>query len=203
MKVEKTKLDGVLLITPDVFKDHRGEYIETYNDKEFWKIDEGSLYDVEFVQDDVSISKCNVLRGIHGDFKTWKLVSCLSGVIQLVVVNNMLDTPQYYKHTEFILSDINHQQVLIPPGFGNGHKVLSEKAIFHYKQSTYYDPELQFTLAWDDPELEIGWVNPLSIVSSIQPITSDRDSDICTKDILLDSFTHENKLSPISKIQSQ
>jgi len=169
MKVTKTKLDGVLLIEPDVFKDHRGEYIETFSDYNY------ALLHRDFVQDDVSISKCNVLRGIHGDFKTWKLVSCLSGVIQLVVVNNKLDTPQYYEHTEFILSDINHQQVLIPPGFGNGHKVLSEKAIFHYKQSTYYDPDSQFTLAWNDSELDIHWLNPLSTTSNTLPIMSDRD----------------------------
>jgi len=172
MKVEKTKLDGVLLITPDVFKDHRGEYIEIFNDGTYYPLFD---YWMEWVQDDISISKCNVLRGIHGDFKTWKLVSCLSGVIQLVVVNNMLDTPQYYEHTQFVLSDINHQQVLIPPGFGNGHKVLSDKAIFHYKQSTYYDPESQFTLAWNDPELDIHWLNPFSVVPDTQPITSDRD----------------------------
>jgi len=177
VKVEKTKLDGVLLITPDVFKDHRGEYIETFNDETYWRLDLPA-YD-PFVQDDVSISKCNVLRGIHGDFKTWKLVSCLSGVIQLVVVNNMLDTPQYHEHTQLILSDINHQQVLIPPGFGNGHLVLGKKAIFHYKQSTYYDSESQFTLAWNDPELDIHWFKTTG--TNQQPITSERDSGICTK----------------------
>jgi len=185
MKIEKTKLDGVLLITPDVFKDHRGEYIETWNDEEYIGVQvdmfqKGEIPSMmhmgtEFVQDDISVSKCNVLRGIHGDFKTWKLVSCLSGVIQLVVVNNKLDTPQYCEHTEFVLSDINHQQVLIPPGFGNGHKVLSDKAIFHYKQSTYYDPVSQFTLAWNDPELDIHWLNPFSTIPGTPPITSYRD----------------------------
>jgi len=167
MKVEKTKLDGVLLITPDVFKDHRGEYIET------WNLDDcfHNIWPEDFVQDDISVSYYNVLRGIHGDYKTWKLVSCLHGTIYLVVVNNMLG-PQYHEYTQFILSDQNHQQVLIPPGFGNGHLVLSPKAIFHYKQSTYYDPESQFTLKWNDPELAIDW--PLNLCNGL-PIMSERD----------------------------
>jgi len=84
----------------------------------------------------------------------------------------MLDTPQYYEHTQFILSDQNHQQVLIPPGFGNGHYVMSDKAIFYYKQSTYYDPESQFTLKWNDPELAIDW--PLNLCNGL-PIMSERD----------------------------
>jgi len=179
MKVEKTKLDGVFLITPDVFTDHRGEYIETYHENSYqsYYINRINLPAIDFIQDDISISYYNVLRGIHGDFKTWKLVSCLHGTICLVVVNNMLDTPQYYNHTQFILSDQNHQQVLIPPGFGNGHYVMSNKAIFHYKQSTYYDPESQFTLKWNDPELDIDW--PCVYV----PITSERDRK-CIKGIL-------------------
>lgn len=173
MQVEKTKLDGVLLITPDVFKDHRGEYVETWNQADYDGIWPEDYNYVDFVQDDISVSYYNVLRGIHGDYKTWKLVSCLHGTICLVVVNNMLDTPQYHKHTQFILSDQNHQQVLIPPGFGNGHYVMSDKAIFHYKQSTYYDPESQFTLKWDDPELAIDW--PLNMCNGL-PITSERDN---------------------------
>jgi len=182
MKVEKTKLDGVLLITPDVFKDHRGEYAETYNEYTYRNIKNGFYdhgMDIDFVQDDISVSYYNVLRGIHGDYKTWKLVSCLSGTIHLVVVNNMLDTLQYYEHTQFILSDQNHQQVLIPPGFGNGHYVLSDKAVFHYKQSTYYDPESQFTLKWNDPELAIDW--PIGYIPGgntplLGPILSERDA---------------------------
>jgi len=181
MKIEKTKLDGVLLITPDVFKDHRGEYIETFNDGEYYPLFD---YWMEWVQDDVSVSYYNVLRGIHGDWETWKLVSCLHGTICLVVVNNMLDTPQYYEHTQFILSDQNRQQVLIPPGFGNGHYVMSDKAIFHYKQSTYYDSSSQFTIPWDHPDLGINWpIGKYPIRNNesegytpvLKPITSERD----------------------------
>ena len=164
IEVEKTKLDGVLLIKPYVFKDFRGQYVETYNEKEF----EEKGIDVKFIQDDFSISKKNVLRGIHGDPKTWKLVSCPYGEFFLVVVNNDKKSKQYGQWESFRLSDENRHMVLIPPNFGNGHLVLSELALFHYKQSTYYDPKSQFTIKWDDPDLKIDW--PIK-----KPILSKRD----------------------------
>ena len=113
--------------------------------------------DIDFIQDDISVSKRNVLRGIHGDNKTWKLVSCLFGEFYLVVLNNDDESAQYGKWTSFNLSAKKFQQVLIPPKFGNGHLVLSEKAIFHYKQNTYYDPESQFSIKWNDQRFNIFW----------------------------------------------
>ena len=160
MNVEKTALDGVLLITPPtLFEDWRGEYVETYNEQLYRE----HGIDVPFVQDDISVSDKHVLRGLHGDATTWKLISCLHGKFYLVVVNNDPDSSQYRKWTSFVLSDTNRKQVLIPPKFGNGHLVLSEKAIFHYKQNTYYDRTGQFTLLWDDPDLGLWWPvqNPL------------------------------------------
>lgn len=164
IKVEKTKLDGVLLIKPDVFKDFRGEYIETYNEEEF--IEKG--INIKFLQDDFSISKKDVLRGIHGDPNTWKLVSCPYGRFFLAVVNNDKNSKQYQQWDTFELSDENRWMVLIPPNFGNGHVVLSDMALFHYKQSTYYNPKNQFTIKWDDPGLKIDW--PIK-----KPILSKRD----------------------------
>ncbi|PZC47216.1 MAG: dTDP-4-dehydrorhamnose 3,5-epimerase [Chloroflexi bacterium] len=166
LTISKTKLPGVLLIKPaTVFEDFRGSYIELYNE-EIYK-STGIL--VDFKQDDISTSKKNVLRGIHGDSKTWKLVSCLFGRFYLVVVDCKKDSKQFRQWESFELSDVNREQVLIPPGFGNGHLVLSERAIFHYKQSTYYDRESQFTYLWNDPELNISW--PIN-----NPILSIRDS---------------------------
>ena len=92
-----------------------------------------------FIQDDISTSYSNVLRGIHGDSKTWKLVSCLKGSFYLVVVNNYSSSVEFGKWEGFTLSDVNRRQILIPPKFGNGHLVLSDSAIFHYKQTTDYD----------------------------------------------------------------
>jgi len=159
IKVEPTKLPGVFLISVDAFEDHRGWYVETYNE---------DLYrqhgvETKFVQDDISVSRQNVLRGIHGDTETWKLISCLYGQFYLVVVNGDRESADFGKWQSFVLSDRNRQQVLVPPKYGNGHLVTSEMAIFHYKQNTYYNPAGQFTLKWNDPDLNIWWpvTNPI------------------------------------------
>ena len=159
MEVTETKLGGVLLIKPDVFEDHRGEYIETYNEEAYRKLG----ITVKFVQDDISMSTQHVLRGIHGDAETWKLISCLYGKFYLVVVNCDTESEQFGRWESFVLSDRNRHQVLVPPKYGNGHLIMSDRAIFHYKQNTYYNPRGQFTYRWDDPRLKIWWPvkNPL------------------------------------------
>ncbi|MDA9890541.1 dTDP-4-dehydrorhamnose 3,5-epimerase family protein [Candidatus Pelagibacter sp.] len=165
MKVEKTNLEGVLIIDPPTnFIDFRGSYIETYNERLYKK--HGITED--FIQDDISASKKNVLRGIHGDKNTCKLVTCLYGEFYLVVVNNNPHSQQFKKWQSFNLSDKNRKQVLIPPMYGNGHLVISDKAIFHYKQTTEYNREGQFTIMWNDPEFKIKW--PVK-----NPILSKRD----------------------------
>ena len=161
MKIEKTKLKGVLKITLEAFEDHRGYYIETYNED----IYKENGINIKFIQDDISVSKKNVLRGIHGDQETWKLISCFEGEFYLVVVNNDENTPQHKQWDSFILSEQNRIQILVPPRFGNGHLVLSERTIFHYKQSTYYNPKGQFTIRWNDPEYNIWWPTNNPILS--------------------------------------
>lgn len=165
LDIVKTKLDGVFSIAPITnFEDHRGSYIEIYN-KEIYA---NAGIDQDFIQDDISISRQNVLRGIHGDEKTWKLVSCLLGSIYLIVVNNDISSEQYREWEGFTISSRNYRQILIPPNFGVGHLVLSSNAIFHYKQSTLYQRETQFTIKWDDPNYKFWW--PIC-----NPITSIRD----------------------------
>jgi len=164
MQVSKTKLDGVLLIKPEIFEDFRGQYVETYNDKLY--AEHGVA--MKFVQDDISVSSQRVLRGIHGDSETWKLVSCMYGKFYLMVVNCNTDLKDFGQWQSFLLSDANRLQVLIPPRYGNGHVVLSEQAIFHYKQTTYYNPKGQFTYKWNDPKLKLWW--PIK-----NPILSQRD----------------------------
>lgn len=161
MEVRKTDLEGVLLIKPDVFEDFRGEYVETYNEEAYNR--QGIT--AKFVQDDISVSSRNVLRGIHGDARTWKLISCLHGKFYLVVVNCDRESLNFGIWQSFVLSDRNRLQVLVPPKHGNGHLVLSETAIFHYKQSTYYDPSSQFTYKWDDPKLKLWWPEKNPILS--------------------------------------
>jgi len=146
MKIHKTKLKGLLRIELDIFEDFRGDGI-----------------DVKFIQDDISVSSRGVLRGIHGDDKTWKLISCLWGRFYFVVVDCDPSSEDFGRWESFVLSDRNRQQILVPPNYGNAHLVLSDTAIFHYKQSTYYDPASQFSYRWDDPRFNIWWPvkNPL------------------------------------------
>ncbi|MBJ13407.1 MAG: dTDP-4-dehydrorhamnose 3,5-epimerase [Candidatus Marinimicrobia bacterium] len=165
MKINKTKLDNVLEIELEPYKDFRGYYLETYN-KDLYN---HNNIKVEFIQDDISVSKKNVLRGIHGDNETWKLVSCFYGEFYLIVVNNDPYSNQYKEWTSFILSENKNNQILIPPKFGNGHLVLSDRTIFNYKQSTYYNPQKQFTILWNDPDYNFDW--PIK-----EPILSKRDT---------------------------
>ncbi len=164
MNVLKTRLKGVLLIKPYVFKDFRGDYVETYNARLYRQKGMG----IKFVEDDISVSRRNVLRGIHGDPQTWKLISCLYGEFYLVVVNCHPRSCDFGRWQSFVLSDKNRWQVLVPACYGNGHLVLSDRAVFHYKQSAYYDPKRQFTYKWNDPRFKIRW--PIA-----RPILSERD----------------------------
>jgi len=165
IQVSETNLPGVLQISPDIFKDDRGQFVETYNEELYKQ----NGITATFVQDDFSASKKDVLRGIHGDPETFKLVSCLYGTLFFVVVNCNEKSKDFGKWQTFTLSDENRIQILIPPGHGNAYLVQSEYGIFAYKQSTYYDPKRQFTYMWNDPKFAIPW--PIK-----NPILSRRDT---------------------------
>lgn len=159
------KLEGVLVITsPTVFEDFRGSYVELYNERLYAE----AGIRVKFIQDDISTSTRSVLRGIHGDQETWKLVSCPLGELYLVVVDCREGSQHFGEWVAFTLSERNRLQVLVPPGCGLAHLVLSERAVFHYKQSTHYNRAAQFTYLWNDPRYHIHW--PVS-----DPILSERD----------------------------
>ncbi len=164
IKIATTNLPGVLLIDLDVFLDFRGQYVETYNEQLYKK----HGIDVTFVQDDVALSHKDVLRGIHGDDENWKLISCLYGSIYVVIVNCDQASADFGKWQSFTLSDEKRQQILIPPKHGNSYVTLSDKSLFHYKQSTYYEGSRQFTYKWNDPKFNISW--PIK-----NPILSKRD----------------------------
>jgi len=145
------------------FKDHRGYYWTS------WK--KGEIKKVYFKHDKFSLSKKNVLRGLHGDKKTWKLVSCPYGKFLLVIVNYIKTSKNYLKSKSLILSQENGVQVLIPPNYANGHLCLTNKCLFHYKLSyrgKYIDAKEQFSLRWNDPKLKIKW-------KIRKPILSKRD----------------------------
>ncbi|NTV93237.1 MAG: dTDP-4-keto-6-deoxy-D-glucose epimerase, partial [Chlorobiaceae bacterium] len=122
MKIATTELDGVLIIIPSIFEDFRGEYVETYNDEEYKR----KGITCNFIQDDISVSTRGVLRGIHGDGETWKLISCMYGRFYFVVVNCDTESPHFGKWQSFTLSEKNRWQVLVPPKHGNGHLVMRD-----------------------------------------------------------------------------
>jgi dTDP-4-dehydrorhamnose 3,5-epimerase len=158
LKVIPSKiLPDVLVFEPSVFWDLRGNIYTSFNHENY----RSHLPDgLEFLHDKFAQSKYNVLRGLHGDQKTWKLVSCVWGELYEVVVDMRKESPNYKKWDAFELSSENYKQVLIPPGFVNGYFVKSEHAVFHYKLAytgKYIDAGEQMTFRWDDPELNIKW----------------------------------------------
>ena len=130
IEVLNTELEGVLLIKPTFFEDHRGEYLELYNE-ELYK---SKGIDIDFVEDDISIATRGVIKGIHGDSLSWKLITCLHGKFQLVVINYDKESKDFGEWQSFVLSEVNKHQVLVPPKFGNGHLCLSKKSIFQRRQ---------------------------------------------------------------------
>ena len=171
IKVEKTNLPGALLIKPEAFTDFRGSYLEIFNEENYRKIfKENGIPELKFIQDDTSVSFKNVLRGFHGDAKTWKLISCLRGEIYAVILNCDEESKDFGKWQAFTLSGENRYQLLVPPKHGNSFLVISEDAVYHYKQTTYYDPINlpQFTYKWNDPRFNVKW--PID-----NPILSNRD----------------------------
>jgi len=168
--VSKTSLKNVLIFQLEHFEDHRGTYTQLHHKEEYGNlIKEHTGEDVEFLEDDFAGSVKNVLRGIHGDDRTWKLVTCLYGEFYIVVVNCDEESPDFGKWENFSLTKENGKQLLIPPKYGHGYQVLSDQAVFNYKQSQYYrGMENQFTYKWDDPQFNIDW--PIK-----DPILSKRD----------------------------
>ena len=149
--------DDVLIYTPSIYREYRGEIWTTFHSKEHPAM--------EHLNGDVSIhgrfsrSYKNVLRGLHYDFKTWKLVQATVGDIYLVVLDLREGSPTYGDWDKFIISERNRSQVLIPPGFANGHYALTD-CLFHYNlfyEGDYVDTNEQGVIKWDDPEFQIEW----------------------------------------------
>ena len=155
MQVEKTKLEGVLLVTPQVFGDERGFFMETYNrDK---AIDLG--LPGEFVQDNHSKSSYGVLRGLHYQNPTWqgKLVRVVQGEIFDVAVDIRTGSPTYGEWIGFTLNDENKQQLYVPEGFAHGFCVTSPTAEVVYKCTDMYAPDQEGSVMWNDPDIGIDW----------------------------------------------
>jgi dTDP-4-dehydrorhamnose 3,5-epimerase len=154
---KSTVFNEVLIIKPSVSVDLRGNIFTSYN-KDFYT--EVLPAELDFKHDKFAESKFNVLRGLHGDTKTWKLVSCVFGEIYEVVVDMRPDSSTYLKWEAWSLNSNDYTQILIPPNFVNGYYVKSEKAVFHYKlayQGEYIDANEQIVVGWNDDRLNINW----------------------------------------------
>ena len=169
MKVTRTELPGVLLLEPKVFSDSRGHFFESYNRRRFR---EATGVDVEFVQDNESLSARNVLRGLHYQIQQpqGKLVRVVAGEIYDVAVDLRRGSSTFGKWSGSILNAGMRPMIWIPPGFAHGFLVLSEQAIVSYKTTDYYAPEHERTLAWNDRSVGVLW--PLEG----QPLMSDKDA---------------------------
>lgn len=166
MEFKSTEIDDILLIKPDVFEDQRGFFFESYRKDQLSK----NGIDVQFVQDNVSLSKRNTIRGLHYQIENPqdKLLMVMQGKIRDVAVDLRKNKPSFGKHVSRILSAKNHHQLFIPKGFAHGFSVLSERALVYYKCSDYYNPDGERGLYWDDPDLNINW-------EVEDPVISDKD----------------------------
>jgi dTDP-4-dehydrorhamnose 3,5-epimerase len=168
LKIYKTKIKGLILIKTNQYFDNRGYFFESFNQKIYSKIDIKN----SFVQDNFSISKKNVLRGLHYQRKNsqGKLIRVIKGKILDIAVDIRKNSKTFGKHQSFILSEENCKQLWIPKNFAHGFLSLSPNTIVNYKCTDFYDPIDQNTIIWNDKDLNIKW--PIK-----KPIISKKDRD--------------------------
>ena len=169
MIVEKTPLEGLLLIKPNVHEDKRGYFYENYRDELF----EANGLPTNFRQDNQTKSVKGTLRGLHYQLKypQGKLVRVSLGLVYDVAVDIRETSPTFSQYFGVNLSDEDHIQMYIPPGFAHGFCVLSDQAIFQYKCTEIYHPKDEFGIRWDDQQININW-------SITDPVISDRDLEL-------------------------
>ncbi len=166
MILEQTDINDVILLTPRVYKDERGYFMESYNQK---KVDK--LIKDNFVQDNESLSNKNVLRGLHLQVPPYaqaKLIRVIKGSILDVAVDLRQSSSTYGKHFKHILSGENKKQLYIPKGFAHGFLSLEDGTILNYKCSNYYHADSESSIAWNDPNLSIDW-------GILDPILAEKD----------------------------
>ncbi|MBT8386167.1 MAG: dTDP-4-dehydrorhamnose 3,5-epimerase [Ignavibacteria bacterium] len=165
MKVTKTNIEGLLLIEPDLFRDARGYFFESYSKKKYDEI----AADIEFVQDNISQSKKETVRGLHyqvGDKAQGKLCQVISGKVLDVAVDIRFGSPTFGKHYVHMLNTEKKMQIWIPPGLAHGFSVLSDEALFSYKCTNYYSKEHERSILYNDPDLNIDWQVENPVVSA-------------------------------------
>ena len=179
MEVLKTLIDGVVIIEPRLFKDGRGYFFESFNQKEF----EEKVCKTTFGQDNESKSSYGVIRGLHfqkSPFGQSKLVRVVKGAVLDVAVDIRKGSPTFGQHVSVELTEDNHRQFFIPRGFAHGFSVLSDEVIFQYKCDNFYAFQYEGGIAWDDPDLGIDWRIPVNRVllsgkDRLYPVLKDVD----------------------------
>ena len=182
MIVTKSKILGLEIIQPIVYRDSRGYFFESYSELSFSKY----INKINFIQDNESKSIKGVLRGLHFQhppFAQCKLVRCIKGEVLDIAVDIRKKSPTFGKYESVILSEKNKKQFLIPEGFAHGYVVLSEEAIFAYKVNRLYSPKHEAGIIWNDPDLNIDWK-----ISRNKLIISDKDQNLLKLDNLKSSF---------------
>jgi len=169
IKVTTCDIEGLKVIEPTVFGDERGYFVETYNYNDYKEVG----IDMNFVQDNQSMSKKGVLRGLHFqiNFPQDKLVRVIKGEVFDVAVDLRPDSKTYGKWFGVILSDENKKQLFIPKNFAHGFLVLSDEAEFSYKCTDFYHPNDEGGIIWNDPEINISWPIP----EDLELLISDKD----------------------------
>ena len=159
MEIIKTSIDGVVIIEPKVFGDHRGYFFESFSERDF----NSQVREVKFVQDNESKSSFGVLRGLHFQkppHTQSKLVRVVKGAVLDVAVDIRKGSPTFGQHVAVELTEDNHRQLFVPRGFAHGFVVLTDEVVFQYKCDNFYAPESEGAIAWNDPDLGIDWKVP-------------------------------------------
>lgn len=159
MNIIETSIEGVVIIEPKVFGDHRGYFFESFSQKDFCE----KVRQVSFVQDNESKSCYGVVRGLHFQkppHAQSKLVRVVRGAVLDVAVDIRKGSPTFGQHVAVELSEENHRQLFIPRGFAHGFAVLTDEVVFQYKCDNFYAPQSEGAIAWDDPDLGIDWRIP-------------------------------------------
>ena len=169
MNITKTDIEGLIIIEPQIFKDSRGAFFESWNAKKFKQLGISE----DFVQDNQSVSSKGVLRGLHFQnppYAQAKLVRVIKGSVLDVAVDLRKNSPTYGKHVSVILSEQNNKSFFIPKGFAHGFLSLEDNTVFNYKCTDYYNKESEGSLLWNDEDLKIDWQidNPLISEKDLQ-----------------------------------
>ena len=178
MEVVKTNIEGVVILEPKVFADNRGYFFESYSEKDFAM----QVAQVRFVQDNESKSRYGVLRGLHFQLPPYaqsKLIRVVKGAVLDVAVDIRRGSPTFGQHVMVELNEDNHHQLFIPRGFAHGYVVLTDEAVLQYKCDSFYAPQYEGAIAWDDPDLAIDWKVPAEkIILSAKDMSNPRLKDV-------------------------